>query len=195
MLVRLERKVIPQVEERVVLYTQSQRLPSTQMSFLQILQFHKVHRHSPPSIPAPAFCMLKDRSSIYKTVRLDKHQLILWAGKDTGKVLKMAIRIKKLEVVGQVIFKAPIPALRLTRLLSGREKHTVEKFMKNELHMLMAQFIYNSCPCRFNSRFARGIMQIYGYGTNSPTKSVQNAASMTQLWVGTKHTNIYFTLN
>lgn len=54
--------------------------------------------------------MLKGRNSIYKTVQgeeLDKHQLILCAGKDTGKVLKMAIRVKKLEVVGLVIINAP----------------------------------------------------------------------------------------
>lgn len=104
--------------------------------------------------------MLKDRSSIYKTARLDKHQLILCAGKDTGKVLKMAIRIKKQEVVGQVIFNAPIAALRLSRLLSDREKHSVGKFTKNELHMLMAQFIYKRCLCCFSSQFTKGIMQI-----------------------------------
>lgn len=82
-----------------------------QMSPLQIRQFHQTQQLGLPSIPEPVHtCMLKGRNSIYKTVQgeeLDKHQLILCAGKDTGKVLKMAIRVKKLEVVGLVIINAP----------------------------------------------------------------------------------------
>lgn len=73
-----------------------------------------------------ARCMLKDRNSIYKTVQgeeLDKHQLILCAGKDTGKVLKMAIRVKKLEVVGLVIINAPDHCSRPLFLLLGRDTH------------------------------------------------------------------------
>lgn len=106
--------------------------------------------------PVPALCMLKDHSSICTTMRLDKHQLILCAGKDTGKVLKMAIKIKKLEVVEQVIFNALITALRLSQLLSGREKHSRGKFTKNELHTLMAQFISKCCLFCFNSQFMHG---------------------------------------
>lgn len=75
-----------------------------------------------------AHCMLKDRNSIYKTVQgeeLDKHQLILCAGKDTGKVLKMAIRVKKLEVVGLVIINAPDHCLRPLSAFVG-QGHTLK---------------------------------------------------------------------
>lgn len=129
MLVRLECEVSPQVEKHGAFYTHSQRLSSSQMSLLQIQRFHQAQQLGLPSIPGPlhaACCMLKDRNSIYKTVQgeeLDKHQLILCAGKDTGKVLKMAIRVKKLEVVGLVIINASDHCSRPLFLLLGRDTH------------------------------------------------------------------------